>query len=107
VQKSAGKFLASMLWDQDGILLIDYLPKGQTINQHGVLLVSADAIEGYFEGETPREGHQGGLVLVRQCPGSPRTCNPKDTSSVLITHPILRICPVGLPTVPWTEKKNN
>jgi len=31
-QKSAGKFLASSFWDQDGFLLIDYLPKGQTIN---------------------------------------------------------------------------
>jgi len=32
VQKSAGKFLASNFWDQDGILLIDYLQKGQTTN---------------------------------------------------------------------------
>jgi len=32
LQKSAGKFLASIFWDQNGILLIDYLPKGQTIN---------------------------------------------------------------------------
>jgi len=32
VQKSAGKFLTLIFWDQDGILLIDYLPKGQTIN---------------------------------------------------------------------------
>ena len=32
VQKSAGKDLASIFWDQDGILIIDYLPKGQTIN---------------------------------------------------------------------------
>jgi len=32
VQKSAGKVLASIFWDEDGILLIDYLPKGQTIN---------------------------------------------------------------------------
>jgi len=32
VQKSAGKVLASIFWDQDDILLIDYLPKGQTIN---------------------------------------------------------------------------
>ena len=32
VQKSAEKVLASIFWDQDGILLIDYLPKGQTIN---------------------------------------------------------------------------
>jgi len=32
VQKSVGKFLVSIFWDQDGILFIDYLPKGQTIN---------------------------------------------------------------------------
>jgi len=32
VQKSAGKVIASIFWDQDGILLIDYVPKGQTIN---------------------------------------------------------------------------
>jgi len=32
VQKSAGKVLALIFLDQDGILLIDYLPKGQTIN---------------------------------------------------------------------------
>jgi len=33
VQKSAGKVLASIFfWDQDGILLIDYIPKGQTVN---------------------------------------------------------------------------
>jgi len=32
VQKSAGNVLASIFWDQDGILHIDYLPKGHTIN---------------------------------------------------------------------------
>ena len=32
VQKSAGKVLASIFWAKDGIILIDYLPKGQTIN---------------------------------------------------------------------------
>jgi len=32
VQKSAGKVLASIFWDEGGILLIDYLPNGQTIN---------------------------------------------------------------------------
>jgi len=32
VQKSAGKFLASIFCDQDGILLINYVPNGQTIN---------------------------------------------------------------------------
>jgi len=32
VQKSVGKVLASIFWDQDSIILIDYFPKGQTIN---------------------------------------------------------------------------
>jgi len=32
VQKSNGKFLASIFWDQDGIL-IDYLSKGHTVNE--------------------------------------------------------------------------
>jgi len=76
--KIPGKVLASIFWDQDGVLLINCLPKGQTINA-GVLLISAGAIEGHFEGKMPRECHQGGLVLERQCPGSPGTCNPEET----------------------------
>ena len=32
VEKSTGKVLTSIFWDQDGILLINYLPNGQTIN---------------------------------------------------------------------------
>jgi len=47
--------------------------------QRRVLLISAAAIEGHFKGKTPREGHQGGLVLARQCRGSPGTCNPEET----------------------------
>jgi len=31
-QKSAGKILGTIFWDQDDILPIDYLPKGQIIN---------------------------------------------------------------------------
>jgi len=31
-EKPDEKIFASTFWDQDGILLIDYLPKGQTIN---------------------------------------------------------------------------
>jgi len=64
--------------------------------QSGVLLISAGVIEGHFEGKTPRENHQVCLVLARQCPVSPGTCNPERNwptwaSNVLITHPILRI----------------
>ena len=78
LQNPAGKFLASIFWVQDGIFLIDYLPKGQTINAE-LLLISAGANEGHFEGKTPREVHQGDLVLTRKYPGSSGTCNPKET----------------------------
>jgi len=47
--------------------------------QRGVLLISAGAIEGHFEGKPPREGHQGGLVFAWKCPSSPVTCNPEET----------------------------
>jgi hypothetical protein len=40
-----------------------------------------------------QEGHQGGLVLAWQCPSSPGTLFSGSG-------------PVGLPTVPWTEKTN-
>jgi len=65
-----------------------------------------------FVGKTPLEGHQGGLVLARQCPGSPGTCNPEETdlpglpvswSPTLFSGSV----PVGLPPVPWAEKKYN
>ena len=78
VQKSAGKVLASIFWDQEGILFIHYLPKGQTINAE-LLVTSAGAFEGHFEGKTPREGHKGGLVLALQSPDSQGTCNPEET----------------------------
>jgi len=45
VQKSAGKFFASIFWDQDGILLIGYLPKGQTINAEYYLSLLAQLKE--------------------------------------------------------------
>jgi len=78
--------------------------------QCGVLLISAGAIEGHFERKTPREVHQGGLVLARQCPGSPGTSNPEETGLPglpLSWSPTLfsGSGPVGLPPVPWTEKK--
>jgi len=76
-KKKPGKVLALIFWDQDGILLIDYPPKDQTINVE--YYSSPGAIEGHFEEKTPQEGHQGGLVLARQCPSSPGTCNPEET----------------------------
>ena len=77
--------------------------------QRRVLLISAGVIDGYFEGKTPREGHQGGLVLARQCPGSPGTCNQQETGLPgfpMSWPPILfsGSGPIGLPSVLWTEK---
>jgi len=77
VQKSAGEVLASSFWDQDGILLTDYLPKGQTINveYYSSLLVQYN----WTFKKNQLEGHQVGLVLARKCPGSPGICNPEET----------------------------
>jgi len=78
VQKPAGKILASIFWDQDGILLIDYLPNGQTINAeyYSSLLVKLKDI---LKEKRPGKFTKGGLVLARQWPGSPGTCNPEKT----------------------------
>jgi len=78
VQKSTGKVLASIFWDQDSILLIDYLAKGQTINAeyYSSLLVQLKDI---LKKKTLWEGHQGGLVLARHCSSSPGTSNPEET----------------------------
>ena len=64
-----------------------------------------------FEGKTLRKGHQGGLVLTRQFPGSPGTCNPEIkwptwASNVLITHPVLRIWPRRTTTCSLDWKSN-
>jgi hypothetical protein len=78
VQKSAGKVLASIVWDKDGILLIDYVPKGQTVNAeyYSFLLVQLKDIlkKKCYTGE----GHKGSLVLAKQCPRSPGTCTPEE-----------------------------
>ena len=59
--------------------------------QSGVFLISAGAIEGHFEGKTLREVHSCTTMpwLTRHL--QPRRNWPTWTSTVLITHPILRI----------------
>ena len=106
--KIGWKVLASIFWDQDVILLIDYHPTGQTINAE--YYSSAGAIEWHFEGKTSREVHHGDVVLARQCPGSPITCNPEETGlpGLPMSWSPTQFSgsgPVGLPPVPWTKKK--
>ena len=75
-----------------------------------VLLISAGVIRGHFEGTAAGMSPRG-LVLARQCPGSPGTCNPEETGLPGLSmswSPTLfsGSGPVGLPPVPWTEKNN-
>jgi len=84
--------------DQEGILLIDYLTKGQTINAK------------YYSTLLVRERHQGGLVLARQCPDSMGICNPEETGLPwfpMYWSPTLfsGSGSVGQPPVLWTEKQ--
>jgi hypothetical protein len=65
----------SIFWDQDGILLIDHLPKGQTINTEYYSSLLAQLKEILKEKRRVREVHQGGLVLSQQCSSSPDTYN--------------------------------
>jgi len=74
------KFSPRFFWDQDGILLIDYLPKGQTITTR------------YYSSLLVVTGHL-----------QPRRNWPTWAFNVFRTHPILQIGPVGIPPVPWTE----
>ena len=94
VLKSTGKVLASIFWGQDGILLIDYLPKGQTINTeyYSSLLVQLMDI---LKEERCRKFTKEVLSCTR-VPWltrhlQPRRNRPTWASSSLITHPILRI----------------
>ena len=82
--------------DQDGILPIDYLPKGQTINAeyYASLLVQLKDI--LKQKRRQREGYQGGscscttmLLLTRHMQPTRNWRNW--ASNVLITHPTLRI----------------
>jgi len=71
--KNPLEVLALIFWDHDGILLIDYLPKGQTINVEYYLSLLVQLKDILKE-----KGH-GKVINAQQCPGSPGTCNPEET----------------------------
>ena len=94
VQKSAGKFLASIFWDQDGILLIDYLPKVQTIKAEyysSLVVQLRDILKKNAAGRSPRRSCSCKTMPRLTGHLQPRRNWPTWASSVLITHPILRI----------------
>jgi len=83
-------------WDQDGILLVDYLPKGQTINEEyylSLLVQLKDIL---------KEKRRGNVTKgVCSCTTMPRLTGHLQTRrnwptwafNILITHPIFRIWP--------------
>jgi hypothetical protein len=99
VQKSAGKVLASIFWDQDSILLTDYLPKGQTINAdyYSTLLVQLTDIL-----KEKRCGHDN--ALAHQALATQKKLAYLGFQCLIITL-FSRSGPVRQP-VPWTEKTN-
>ena len=98
VQKSAGKVLAAIFWDQDGILLIDYLPKGLTINAKyylSLLVQLKDILREKCHNTVRSPRGSCSCTTVPRLSGhlQPRRNRPTWVSNVLITHPILRIWP--------------
>ena len=94
VQKSARNVLASIFGDQDGILLIDYFPKGKIINAEyysSLLVQSKDILKNKRCGSFTK----GVLFLHDNARLSghlqPRRNWPKFSASVLIIHSILHV----------------
>ena len=78
VQNSARKVLASIFWDQDGILLIDYLLKSQTMNVEYYLSLLVQLKDILME-KRHWKVTKAVLFLLRQSRGSPGFCNPQET----------------------------
>ena len=109
VQKSAGKVLALIFWDQDDILLIDYLTKGQIINAEYysyLLMQLKDILKEEAMGRSPRGSCSCATMPWLTGHLHPRRNWPAWASSGLITHPILRIWPHWTTTCSLDWKNN-
>jgi len=96
VQKSAGEVFALIFWDQDGILNIDYLAKGQTINAEyysSVLVQLKDILKEKRRGKFTKGSCS--YTTMPRLTGhlQPRRNRPSWAFNFLITHPILQIWP--------------
>ena len=110
VQKSTGKVLASIFWDKDGILRIDYLPKGQTINveYYSSLLVQ---LKGIFKEKRCANVTKGVLFLHDNVTAHQALARQKKLAYLgfqCLDHP--PYYPDLAPSeyhlfVPWTEKR--
>ena len=109
LQESAVKVLASIFWDQDGILLIEYLPNVLTINAEyylSLLVQLKDILKEKRRGKITK-----GVLFCTTMPRltghlQPRRNWPTWAFSVLITHPIHRIWPRRTTTCTLDWKNN-
>jgi len=96
VQKSAGKILALIFWDQDITVLTDYLAKGQTINAEYTHLCWCNWRTCWRKSTTWRSPRGScSFTTMPQLTGhlEPTRNWPLWASSVLVTHPVLWIWP--------------
>ena len=100
VQKSAGKVLASIFWDQDGILLIDYFQKDKLSTRSITDLCWCNRRALWRKNAAGRS--QRGSC---SCTTMPRLTGHW-ASSVLITHPIPQIWPRRTTTCSLDRKNN-
>ncbi|GBP30668.1 Histone-lysine N-methyltransferase SETMAR [Eumeta japonica] len=89
VQKSASKLMATIFWDSEGVLLIDYLPNGTTMNGQYYANLLAQAREAVVQ---KRRGKLSRGVLFLQDNASVHTARVsrqalKDTGFLEIDHP--------------------
>jgi len=104
VQKSTGKVHASIFWYQDGIILIDYLSKGQTINAkyYSSLLVQLKDI---LKEKCRRMFTKGFLFLPENSPAHRALATPKKLAFLgfqCLDRPPYSPGPVRVPPVHWT-----
>jgi len=102
VQNFAQKFVASIFWDQEDILLIDHLPNGHKINAKFYLFLLVqleDVLKEKWRGEVTKV-----VLFLHENGPAPDPCNwPTWASNNLITHPVLPRTD-GLTLFPCTDK---
>jgi hypothetical protein len=107
LQKSSKKLFASIFWDQNGTILIDYFPKGQIINakHYSSLLVQLKYILKKKRRGNFTKGSCSCTTMPRLTGHSQPTRNWATwASNALITDLFSGSRPVGLLPVPWSEK---
>ena len=97
-------------WDRDGVVLIAYLPKGQTINMQyysSLLVQLKDSLKEKCCGKVMKGGSRSCTTMPQLTRHfQPRRNWPTWASSVLVTHPILWIWPRQTTTCSLHRKNN-